>query len=349
MSELVKINLKQGVLDVPQDHILTLATVPSPVASSSEKLLTWVKFNDLGLKLLQDNHVVGTETKNVVQELLASTYRHPACQLSANAPQMQFESETGPPLPLSLRLDLPVPVRRQQRVKNPSGWLTKLRSIANQLGRKSYAGPTCPSDLRVIEDKHFGVRHTSFPPFLKESASVTSIWKTLQRTSHSGRAMVTLSQPGLRRLVRIVFQEVIFVMNLKFDLESPKTQENTYMKLGCTKTLSPSKSSPSRRHHDEHDHIQRAVDKAMSGAGKRRPIRRSTTGDCTHPLPEDYGPRAMDFIMDSPVSYPPNAIVRRLARCTQAGSKFGPCGMSGALASVELRFAAKASAAAVRF
>ncbi|KAG2029256.1 hypothetical protein BDR03DRAFT_987876 [Suillus americanus] len=48
--------------------------------------------------------------------------------------------------------------------------------------------------------------------------------------------------------------------------------------------------------------------------------------------------------MDSPASYPPNAIIRRLARSTQAGRKFGPCRMPGALASVELRFAARALA-----
>ncbi|KAG2028996.1 hypothetical protein BDR03DRAFT_1019037 [Suillus americanus] len=115
------------------------------------------------------------------------------------------------------------------------------------------------------------------------------------------------------------------------------------MKLGRTKTLSPGKSSPSRRHQEGHDYLRKA-DKAISNVAKKRAIRRATTGDIARPFAKGHIPYPMDTLMDSLPSYPPNAIMHRLAECTQGGTKFAPCAMPGALAAAELRFAAKSLA-----
>ncbi|KAG1883598.1 hypothetical protein F4604DRAFT_1677358 [Suillus subluteus] len=114
----------------------------------------------------------------------------------------------------------------------------------------------------------------------------------------------------------------------------------TSMKLGCTKTLSPGKSSPSCCHQEGHDYPWKA-DKVISNVAKKRGIRWATTGDIAQPFAKGHIPYPMDTLMDSLPSYPPNAIMHRLAECTQGGTKFAPCAMPGALAAAELRFAAE--------
>ncbi|KAG2355787.1 hypothetical protein BDR07DRAFT_1381273 [Suillus spraguei] len=53
------------------------------------------------------------------------------------------------------------------------------------------------------------------------------------------------------------------------------------MKQGRRKMLSPSNSSASRHHQDNHEHIQRATDKVMSNIGQRHSTWWFTTGDHT--------------------------------------------------------------------
>ncbi|KAG2359934.1 hypothetical protein BDR07DRAFT_1487686 [Suillus spraguei] len=115
------------------------------------------------------------------------------------------------------------------------------------------------------------------------------------------------------------------------------------MKLGHAKKLSPGKSSSSRRHQECHDYLQKA-DKANSNVAKKQAIRQATSGDIARPFAKGHIPYPMDTLMDSLPSYLPNTIMHQLAECTQGGTKFAPCAMSGTLASAELCFTAKSLA-----
>ncbi|KAG1866811.1 hypothetical protein F4604DRAFT_1927783 [Suillus subluteus] len=116
------------------------------------------------------------------------------------------------------------------------------------------------------------------------------------------------------------------------------------MKHSRAKTLSSGKSSPSCHHQEGYEQIQK-VNKAMGNVAKKRAMWRATTGDLARPLLKGHTPHLMNSFMDPPPSYPPNAMARRLAGYTQAGTKFGPCVVKpGTLASAELHFAAKSLA-----
>jgi hypothetical protein len=51
--------------------------------------------------------------------------------------------------------------------------------------------------------------------------------------------------------------------------------------------------------------------------------------------------RSMDLLFD-PVSYPPDAIARRVAMCSQSDSKYGTCAKPSGLSPVEYRFIGRA-------
>ncbi|KAG2145714.1 hypothetical protein BD769DRAFT_1382603 [Suillus cothurnatus] len=125
--------------------------------------------------------------------------------------------------------------------------------------------------------------------------------------------------------------------------ELTRMQDNgtaSSMQVGRTKTMSPKRSS-SRRHQEAREHVA-AADKAISSAAKKRSTRRvSTTGDRIRPCSKGHS-HADPFL--GPPSYPPNAIIRRMARCTQIDSTYGTCAKPSGPTPGELTFAEKALA-----
>ncbi|KAG1805848.1 uncharacterized protein BJ212DRAFT_1303909 [Suillus subaureus] len=117
------------------------------------------------------------------------------------------------------------------------------------------------------------------------------------------------------------------------------------MKLAHTKALSP-EILPSHHHPERHEYNQ-STNNTMRNVAKRRANRRPTTDDIKHPQTQARGPRPVDplQVMDSPPSYPPNAIVRRMAGCTQASQgKSGPCAKPFGPSLPDLRFTGKSLA-----
>jgi hypothetical protein len=83
------------------------------------------------------------------------------------------------------------------------------------------------------------------------------------------------------------------------------------------------------------------ADKVLKGsrATKGRAARRSATAsDRTNPCYKGHMPHSVTSLLDPP-SYPPNAIIRRVSRCTT--SKPGACAKPGALNPTDLRLTGK--------
>ncbi|KAG1779970.1 hypothetical protein EV702DRAFT_1043349 [Suillus placidus] len=99
--------------------------------------------------------------------------------------------------------------------------------------------------------------------------------------------------------------------------------------------------SPSPRHQEGRDHTQTA-DKVTGNRVTKRCATwlSATAGDQTRSCSKGYIPHYMNPLLDPP-SYPPNAIVRRMAGCTQAASKLGTCAQPGEPAPTDLHSTGK--------
>lgn len=132
------------------------------------------------------------------------------------------------------------------------------------------------------------------------------------------------------------------------------------MKASSTKTPSPRRSlsrrckearghvvstmskSPRNFHWRQNVQNQAATDKAIGIVAKRGSTRRpSTSGGRIQPCSKGHSSRSTDRLFD-PVSYPPDAIARRVAMCSQSDSKYGTCAKPSGLSPAEYRFIGKA-------
>ncbi|KAG2088628.1 hypothetical protein BD769DRAFT_1680256 [Suillus cothurnatus] len=143
--------------------------------------------------------------------------------------------------------------------------------------------------------------------------------------------MVSLSSSDIALLPALI---VILVSR------SPSSMKLAYAKALSHKSL-PSHHQPERC---EHNH---STNNVMRNVAKRRANRWPTTDDIKHFHTMGHSPHPMDSlqVMGSPPSYPPNAIVRCMAGCTQVSqSKSGPHAKPFGPSLSEFRFIGKSLA-----